>query len=552
MNLTPSVASSVFWGKVLRIADFMFGVAFSIIIVRRLGNENFGVYSNIDTIIGIGVFTAALGLAEAASFFLPHARVRISEKFARDVFLALNFLRFSIAGTFVVFFLFFGGWIAETLNVPAFKDFAPYIIILFIFRNIWEALDSHFNATLLWGRGLIAKSLAQITQFALVLPFLSWFHPVLAVVLAQTAGVVVSVVVYIWLARRFLLKPPDGGAVVVSKTPAPVPVGVAVNSRDGYELREEEIEPFLEKETEPTISRQEIRAMYTYSIIIWLISIFTFGLANSIDLVLVQYFLKDSYVTGMYRFAILTLVTPIHNIVMVWGRTFLPAIADIESRDGLEGMRRAVLVFNKINLLLVVPIMAGLIIVMPNLITTAFGKERLPAVPIAVTYAFFLLVFNLTGYGINLYSLYALKRHKIVLVERFCFGTINILMDLYMIPTFGAVGALVTTGICNLGVVIVEFWLLSRELDSRIPIRFLIKICLITGIATGGASIILFLNLEYGLLPLLGQMAIFGGLFFSGLKLIRLVEPEDRTAIVASLARKPQLARFANRVLAWF
>jgi O-antigen/teichoic acid export membrane protein len=530
----------------------MFGVAFSIIVVRQLGKENLGTFASIDTVIGVGVFTAALGLAEAASFFIPHARARISEKFARDVFLTLNILRFTIAGTFILFYLFFNGWLAEVLNVPAIKDFAPFVIVLFLFKNIWEALDSHFNATLLWWRGLVAKSLAQIVQFLLVVPLLSLINPVLAVILAQSAGVLVSIVAYVWLARKFLLKPPDGGAVVVARKPAPVPVAVAANSRDEYEFVDDSLEIHTEKETELHVTKREMRSMYTYAVTIWLISIFTFGLANSIDLLLIQYFLKDTFIFGLYFFAIMRVVTPIHSIVIVWGRTFLPAISDIESREGVFGMRRAVLVFNKLNLLLVVPVMAGLIVTMPNLISTVFGKEWLPATPLAVTYAFFLLVFNLTGYGINLFSLYALKKHRIVLIERIFFGTINVVMDLYMIPTFGAVGALITTGVCNLGVVIVEFWLLSRELKSRIPLRFLLKIGAITAIATGGASIILFLNMPYGMLALLLQVAIFAILFLSGLKLIRLVEPEDRIAIVASLARRPRFARMTNRVLGWF
>jgi O-antigen/teichoic acid export membrane protein len=340
--------------------------------------------------------------------------------------------------------------------------------------------------------------------------------------------------------------------VVVARKPAPVPVAVAANSRDEYEFVDDSLEIHTEKETELHVTKREMRSMYTYAVTIWLISIFTFGLANSIDLLLIQYFLKDTFIFGLYFFAIMRVVTPIHSIVIVWGRTFLPAISDIESREGVFGMRRAVLVFNKLNLLLVVPVMAGLIVTMPNLISTVFGKEWLPATPLAVTYAFFLLVFNLTGYGINLFSLYALKKHRIVLIERIFFGTINVVMDLYMIPTFGAVGALITTGVCNLGVVIVEFWLLSRELKSRIPLRFLLKIGAITAIATGGASIILFLNMPYGMLALLLQVAIFAILFLSGLKLIRLVEPEDRIAIVASLARRPRFARMTNRVLGWF
>jgi O-antigen/teichoic acid export membrane protein len=92
---------------------------------------------------------------------------------------------------------------------------------------------------------------------------------------------------------------------------------------------------------------------------------------------------------------------------------------------------------------------------------------------------FGVLMFGVTliGGGVHSSALYAMSQQRRVFWLRFSAGGLNLVLDLVLIVLWGAVGALVATGISLLVIGFIELRLTRMNLDLGYPVAFCLKCC---------------------------------------------------------------------------
>ncbi|MBI4744254.1 MAG: polysaccharide biosynthesis C-terminal domain-containing protein [Actinobacteria bacterium] len=94
------------------------------------------------------------------------------------------------------------------------------------------------------------------------------------------------------------------------------------------------------------------------------------------------------------------------------------------------------------------------------------------------------------GGGTNIGLLYALNKEKIVLATRGVGAVLNIILDIILIPRYGAIGAVVATGSVGILLVLTEMTILRRYIKTRFPLVFALKIFLAGALGIFMASLI--------------------------------------------------------------
>ena len=129
-----------------------------------------------------------------------------------------------------------------------------------------------------------------------------------------------------------------------------------------------------------------------------------------------------------------------------------------------------------------IPVAAFVVYYAPVLVVALYGNQYAPAA--ALLRAFLLLDIidiGVFGRGLNITLLNVINRERVVLLNRCLWGAANISANLYLIPHYGALAALITTRACNLGAVGIEHLLVRRAIGVGYKFRWL-------GMALGAAG----------------------------------------------------------------
>ncbi|HZV12515.1 MAG TPA: oligosaccharide flippase family protein [Candidatus Kapabacteria bacterium] len=137
--------------------------------------------------------------------------------------------------------------------------------------------------------------------------------------------------------------------------------------------------------------------------------------------------------------------------------------------------------------LLFIPVGAFIAFAAPVIIPTIYGGKFLPAIPFVRAFLLLDIIDSgILGGGLNITLLQTINRERTTFTNRCVWGAVNLAVNLYLIPRYGALAALVTTRICDLGAVSVEHFIVRRETQASFPFRHFIIAALGTGIGLAG------------------------------------------------------------------
>ena len=143
------------------------------------------------------------------------------------------------------------------------------------------------------------------------------------------------------------------------------------------------------------------------------------------------------------------------------------------------------------------------------------------------------------GHGLSTEMLQTLGRERLAFWMRLVGGGLNILLNLALIPRWGAAGALVATGLSNLLLWVIETIIVARHYHLKYPWVFVGKLLLASSVAAVAAR----------LLPLgewVGLAAgctVFGLLFLGLFYLLRPLSKQDKVVLVTIVPRMERLVR---------
>ncbi|MCP4229341.1 MAG: oligosaccharide flippase family protein, partial [bacterium] len=281
-----------------------------------------------------------------------------------------------------------------------------------------------------------------------------------------------------------------------------------------------------------------LKSSVLFGLTVWLINLANFGLGKQSDIVLMGVFNRPNSDIGFYQTAF-GFCNTLNTLAL--GGFFglsLTSLAAAFSK-GKHVLGKAWVILIKVGSVIVSPGLLFTIIFAKPIIIGLFGEEYESAVALYQVFASIMLAARYLGGKSHLVALYAAGREKIGFVTRLVIGSVNIGLNVILIPRWGALGALIGTGVSEVLMSFAEMIAVSRITKTRFPIKFQ-SVLLFSSLL---ASLpLFFINIESLLLT-----AILGILYYLvTVLLLWLFKPleEDDVDLISSI--NPFLGRAAG------
>jgi len=269
----------------------------------------------------------------------------------------------------------------------------------------------------------------------------------------------------------------------------------------------------------------------------WVFLILGFALGKYSDMLMLSGFLGAGAETGYYDMAY-SLTTAIEYMFsMGFMGVALSVFSELAATD-FSRLRRARVIVIQYQQALIIP--AGLFCFLNSyqIITLLTSPQFAPAdIMFRVFLGFKLIVVTILGGGVNTAVLLAAGKEKWPLITRAITGVLNLISNYFVIPKYGALGAITVTGFFALLTCTIEFVLVSRTVGLGYDIPYLLKVFLV---AAFSALCVGFLPSD-GIGWLIIETLLFAGLVVGGYYIIRLFDSlpqEVRTYIRNALSGK--------------
>jgi O-antigen/teichoic acid export membrane protein len=435
MSLLRRSAVGFAYNHVGKTLDFGLAYLFSVVLARRLGVDGFGAYATAISLSTLSALVCSLGLDEALQKYVAQLANQ-PQKVRYIVRRALVFRLLAVA-TLVVILLLGRNLVADLLGSAAFSELVMGVALYVAGLSLLNFFSSLFVARLRTQINLILFASVRLLNLSLVFLLLArgWGVKEVLVLIAATAFL--GVVGFAFLARGDLL----------GRT-QPVPT----------------------------------RPLWRFGVSVWGVGFLSLALGKQSDVLLLSAFWGGGQEVGYYEaaFSLLRLV----GWTMTIGFTgvLLSTFSGIVSSN-LDRLGEARLVVMKFLQTLVLPLGIFMLFNSSSVIRLIYSEAYLPSArlfSVAIVFSLFGWAF---GGGANQTALYAAGRQGLVLRIRALFGVVNLLVNLLVIPRYGALGAIAVTSAMGLSNAITEYVYANRIIAIKFPLSYFAKIVAVSLVA---------------------------------------------------------------------
>lgn len=241
------------------------------------------------------------------------------------------------------------------------------------------------------------------------------------------------------------------------------------------------------------------------------------------DLLMIGYFLDTSSV-GIYNVALPTsnlIIIPIYGIMYL----FTPIISELYGKNSLEEIKEIYKKISKYSLLVNLPIFLTISLLSKEIVSSLFGNEYVKAaLPLTILSTGY-LIFSLSDISMNMLSI--IKRTKTIFSIIAFFALTNVVLNYFLIPKKGLVGAAIATSLSFLvGALIMMF--ISYKYTKLHPFMFKYKKILFTLITTLVLTLIIKKYISF--IPILNLFIftlVILGTYFSLVYTLKILDKED-------------------------
>ena len=432
---TRQVGSAVFWSVFARSGRFVLSLVSSVIVVRGLGEYDYGVLSLVRTFLTFSAIVAGAGLGQALLKFLPTLRV------ARDAYGARCLVRTVVFVQFIIWILLFIGiYFARPFweSVFHFEHFdgignliaAAVLLSIFelFFNMIAHILNAHYDTK----RLSIAAIVNHLILITLLVVLLRSGAGVLGVLAAGAAGNLAACCILLGRAAGHLNAKGQSGDEC----------GI-----DGRRLARFAL---------------PLGAIGVLNMMVW---------RQSETLFLAHY--RSAAETGYFDLAYRLPQTMLEFIPAAVWPIIMAGFSEVyeKNRDNLV---LAIERYYKVLFLICAPVCIFGVTFAGKMIPILYTDSMAPA---AVPTQLFFMIFTLSFFSTPLsMSLYVMEKTHINFIIVFILAAINIGLDFILIPRYGLTGAIVPVGLAIAISPLLYKVALSRFLtDIRVPYRFIGK-----------------------------------------------------------------------------
>lgn len=495
MSLAKRAASGILWAQIGKVAETVLAFVLSIVVIRQLGPESYGEYGLLLGIIGLGTLLTSLGFRQILGKYVPRL---VAENDPSGVRFLLRWaFGWRIGLTFVLIVLFVAliEFLAGLFHLPNLDRYRWPLSCLFLSRNLYLLLIAFLNATLRMKRVLITNLIfwSASLAFTLILFQLRGVS-VVAVLYASSLATLLALAVGLVLVREWL---------VGARSPLPT------------------------------------RPLRRFGATVWLTDFVNFGLGTQTDVLFMGYFITDKVQIGLYRAAVMPIQRLTGLLFSAWSGLTMPLLSESYAIGQSAGVRRAWTSYVKLVVVLAVPLLILLAILAEPIFAMLYSDRFEGSARLLQLFIPFVIVGYAVGQGISTQLLQTLGQEALAFRLRLLTAVTNVLLNVLLIPYWGAIGALVSSGLSSTLLWFIETAIVVRQYKLRYPWAFLIKVLVASLVP---AAIVHLLPIESWATLVTGGIvfaAIFLGLFY----LLKPLSEEDKSILIGINPKIGRLVR---------
>lgn len=481
------------------VITLIFSSLTSILLIKFLTITDFGIFNFFISLAATAQFFTSLGLVPTIQRYLPEFNKKDRSGHEKRLISISLFLRFIAAMCFIIGILIFSDYIIASVNLPAYTKFY-FIIISVIILLVSESqlLGDAILVSLLQNKEWnISRSLYFLVKFVLFFLVLQLGYGITGVIISWMLSELFLILVYLFFLRMYFSQ-----------------IFLTVDHFTDFQYKR----------------------IFNYSLFLSFAQTTNFFKDQASDIILIGFFLS-AYDIGLYSFAF---GIPIMIMNLCPGSKLRPVIVTIFSKMDIQDIKEKRLAnlfefINKITFFIMLPIFVFSILLSDKIIALVFNEQYL------IVNSLFILSLSLVFIQQFVYSytpiLLILEKTKIIFISSI-FYIYNILINLFLIPHFGILGAIIGTG--STGILIVIFYhfyfKIKKPVELRYPLRAFAKFFINVSIA----GIFIFFSREFinDITTLVGVSLIGGFLYLTLCKLNKGFDEKDRILINTAIGKE--------------
>lgn len=411
----------------------LFGAIMSILIARKLGKTELGIYASILTIPVTLRLLTSLGFETILNVKLPILNtVEDSIKKMRFLIRKLMFYRVVIILATAVLLCF-----AMPLLQGLFEEvnLSRYLLLIVLYLGvlmIFSYVNMIFRALL---RIKLVSIIEGINQFVNLLLLILFF----AIGLNIT-GVLSAFIISTLLVTFILLF--IGKDYIFGRS-------TTVNIKDSYGI----------------------------GVTALLGGLIAFALGMQADIIILNFFDIPSEKIGIY-FLCFSLVSMLGLPVYGIGPLSQSIFSELYNKDGNAGVALSWSLITQVKVLLSLPIYIFAIFNSHIIIEVLYGNQFSEAALYFKIIAVFTCISILVGSTFCMPVFYLIRRKAVGLKIQFVGGIVNLILNLILIPIYGVLGVVVATGVSISLTGVIEMFFVRYYINAKLPLRFESKIVL--------------------------------------------------------------------------
>lgn len=482
---TRKVGSAIFWSVSAKGGRFVLGLVTSVLVVRGLGEHDYGVLSLIRASLSVTIVLGSVGIGQSLLKFLPTLRVAGDRAQARLLVRHVMLIQAIAWGVLAAVAYVLTPWFESLFGIEGIGFILSVAVVLSVFDLFFQKLAHVLNACYDTKLLSAAQIISHVVFTLLILIVMSRGYGVLGVIIAGAAGQALACFMIIPKVFRVLAGrgTSDGTGGIGGRRLLRFSVPfAAIGILNMIVWRQSEVF-FLAHFRTPEETGY-------------------FDLAYRIPQMMLEFVPGTIWPIIMAGFSEVYAKNPAH-------------IGDVIRK------------YYKMLFLFSTPICFFGITFGGRIITMAFGEAMAPAsVPTQVFFGIFTVSFFATPLSM---SLYVMEKTHINLLIYLLLAVINVGLDILLIPRFGIVGAIIPVGLVILIQPFIYRFVLGRLVSGvRIPFGFIAR-------CFAASSLVLLtlplVRLVDGLPGLLTAVVTGAVLVVLGFKYMKVIGQEERALL---------------------
>lgn len=438
MSVAKRSVRGFIWNHFAKLTDYGLAYLFAVIFARRLGASEFGVYVTMMSIASATILIGGAGLDVTLIRYIPQFLALGKEGGLR--FLARRLLATRSVVVLVICACLFV--LSPQLGIMLRNERVSAYVHIIVFYVFLQSLVNFFS-------NLYTAKLRTKTVFIVTL--ITRIGTILVALTLLSLG-------FGLYSFFFLLSVASAGGLLAYFIGEPA-------SFIGFQ--------------EPV----HMRPVYEFSLVAWLIDFVALALGRYSVILLLGYHFGTSPQAGYFdiAFSLTILIEYIFAVGFVGVSLSVFSELAVRNRAKLGEARAKIMKYHQA---LIFPASVFCLLYPDFVIKFLFSEQYLPAVPLFRSYlSFNLVAVSILGSGSSVGVLLALGKERIVVLNRAIIGFANLGINFFIIPLYGAFGAITVSGACVLLTFLVEFIISSRFIGFYYDVKFAAKIVIVSGLS---------------------------------------------------------------------